>query len=312
MRIFLILSKAQIIRSFLLGEHLFVGGHVDVGSGSVGSFAGHGGGLAGWLFSDGLLGFGCFAGVLEFGEAGLGDRFLDGLLGNLGNAGGFGSRWSGGLGGGWSSEGNSLGGSGFEAPAVTVASNNTLSDTTLGGKRGHGGVAASRCFLGGLESEVLDGGLELIISVKVGGMTGEVDGSAHFGFEFVDDKSNFKASVWSPDLLRINSSEFEAPFADDDDLSLEGVNWNVRELSSEGGNGLGWEVGGDEEVWVGHEEVGAWFLDVDLKHLSHLLGDSFSVSTVLDEAGEKFFKGWFVAHLIIRNYFNFQKPAKTI
>lgn len=73
-------------------------------------------------------------------------------------------------------------------------------------------------LLDGAVTEVLDGGLELVVTVKVGGPSSGVEGLGQLGFERVDHKADFDASVAGEDGVGVDSLEFEGPVADEDNL----------------------------------------------------------------------------------------------
>ena len=96
-------------------------------------------------------------------------------------------------------------------------------------------------------TEGLDGGLEFVVTVEVGGEAGWVELFLEEGLEAVDDQSAFEASVGSKDV-GFGLAELKGPLSDDNDLCLKFLNGNGRELLlefSEGGVG---EVRGDIEV----------------------------------------------------------------
>lgn len=70
-------------------------------------------------------------------------------------------------------------------------------------------------------SEVLDGGLELIIAVEVCWPSYWVNSLAELGFKAVDNKADFEASVAGEDAVAVDFLKFERPAGDEDDSLVE-------------------------------------------------------------------------------------------
>jgi hypothetical protein len=245
--------------------------------------------LSGGVLGDGLLGL--VNGELGNGSSLSGGDLTGGLLGgSLGSSGGLSGGGGGGLlGRGSFTEGDGLGVSGLEVPVVGGSLEDVLGDGSLVSVNRSSGHVHTGGGSGGLsESVLLDGGLELIISVEVGGVSGEGSLVVHHGLEFLDDESDLKSGVRGPDLVGVNSSELEVPLGDEDDLSGEGVNGDGSELGVEVNGGLGGEVSGDEELGVGDEEVRGGFLNVKLElSIEVSLVEFLNITTVLDHVGEE-------------------------
>ena len=114
-------------------------------------------------------------------------------------------------------------------------------------------------------AEVLDGGLELVISEEIDWVSGGVKSLLEVWLEWVNNQSGFEVGVWCEYLSWVGSSELEWPVVDDNNLVVEVDDVNVGELLVELSNCLLCEVGLNEEVSIGHEEMWVWFLNVGLQ-----------------------------------------------
>ena len=140
-------------------------------------------------------------------------------------------------------------------------------------------------------SEVLDGGLELVISVEVGRVTGWMEGLLELGLEGVDDEAALNTGVGGEDLGAVDSTELEGPLGDDDDFAVEVEDVDLGELALVLGDGGLGEVGGHVEERLGDEEVRAGLLDEDLEVLlEEVGGEGVVVSTSLDHLGVEGFE----------------------
>lgn len=165
---------------------------------------------------------------------GLGGSFLGGGLLSL-NAGSTGGLGLLGLG---TSEGHSLGVSLFELPLAAGVGEDTLADLVLSsGKRGHVNLLGGGGGANLLVTEGLDGGLELVVSVEVGGVASGMEGLLELGLEGVDDKAALNTSVGGEDLGGVDSAELKGPSGDDDNLALEVENVDLGELALVLGDG---------------------------------------------------------------------------
>jgi len=263
---------------------LLHGGHAG---GSLGVLAS--GFLSGGVFLDGGLGFvnGELGNSSSLSSLG---NLTGGLGGSLLGTGGLGSGGGGGLLGRSSfAEGDGLGVSRLEVPVVGGSLEDVLGDGTLVSVDGGSGHVHTGSGLGGLsESVLLDGGLELVISVEVSGVSGESSLVVHDGLELLDDESHFESGVRGPDLVGVNSSELEVPLGDEDNFTGEGVNGNGSELRVEVDGSLGGEVGGDKELGVGDKEVRGGLLDIQTELLLEVgLVEFVGVTTSLDHVSEE-------------------------
>ena len=149
-------------------------------------------------------------------------------------------------------------------------------------------------------TEGLDGGLEFVISVEVGGVASRVEGLLKLRLEGVDNKAALNTGVRGEDLSGVDTAELEAPLSDNDDLALEVEHVDLREFAlvlSEGGLG---EVGGHVEERVRDEEVGFSLLDEDLEVLSEEIAwERLLVTTRLDHLGVKSLESGDLSHLLI-------------
>ena len=240
----------------------------------------------GWLgFADRFLALGGLTRCNEGGNSGcftLDSGFLGRLLGASLN-GNLGITTS--LLGLSASELDSLGVSFFEGPFSAGVGKDSLADSSLSASDGwHAG------WLGGsgsndlLMAESLDGGLEFIISVKVGWVAGWVEVfNLELWLEAVDDESALESSVGGEYISGVDLAELKGPVGDDNNLGLEVLDGNLWEFGvvlSEGSLGeVGWHV----EERVGDKEVWSRFLDEDLEILlSEVVGEGVVVATRLD------------------------------
>jgi len=264
----------------------------DIGGAALRLFAGgEAWGLLGSLPDNRFLGVRWLSGgeVLHgTGSRSLGGSFVSGFLASL-SSNNFGS------GGDLDSCSTSLtkrdglGGSLLEVPVVTGGGNDTLVYGSLvaveRGKR-RVGLGGGRLSLA--ESEVLDGGLELIISEQVGRVAVAGRWVAEARAEVLDDKPDLEAGIRGPDLVGVDASHLEVPFLDLDDFTGEVLDGNVGATSTERSNSLSGEVCGDKEVPVGDKEVGGRLLDLDLDLLaSDGLGETLGVTAGFDHLGEQ-------------------------
>jgi len=260
------------------------------------------------------------SGFAALGSSGrsLGGRFLaDGLLGNLlatsnngiDSSGALATSLSSGLLGGsllaldnagtlssllllrFSTEGDDLGVSFLELPFTAGVGEDTLLNLALSSS--DGGHLDLLGGSGGADlgvTEGLDGGLELVISVEVGGVAGWVKGllELELGLEGVDDESALNTSVGGEALLAVDLAELKSPLGDNNNLAFEVENVDLREFALVLLDGSISEVGGHVEERVRDEEVWLGLLDEHLKILlEHSLGESTVVSTILDHLGVK-------------------------
>merc|ERR1719232_1234610 len=137
-------------------------------------------------------------------------------------------------------------------------------------------------------TESLDSGLELVVSVEVGGVAGWMEGLLELGLQGVDDEAALDTSVGSEVFGAVDAAELKSPLGDNDDLALEIEDVDLRELGLVLGDGSLGEVGGHVEEGVRDEEVRAGLLDEDLEILlEEVLGESVVVSSILDHLGVK-------------------------
>ena len=137
-------------------------------------------------------------------------------------------------------------------------------------------------------AEGLDSALEFRVTVEVGWPSLGVDLLAQVGLEGVNDKAHLKTIVGGEDSVGVDTSEFERPVADEDNLLVQVSDLDVGELLLEFVESGAGEVGGHEEVAVGDEEVGGGFLDEDLEHLlGEVFGESVEVAAVVNQIGEE-------------------------
>jgi len=191
-----------------------------------------------------------------------------------------------------SAEGNNGGGSLLEVPVVTLGGDDVGSDVTLTDESGVLGSDLASSLNNSLVAKGLDGGLELIITVKVGGPSGGVELLAELGLEGVHNKANLEASVGGEHGVGVNLLELEGPVVDEDNFLLEVLNFNVGELLLEFVKGRTGEVCGHEEEGVRDEEVGLGLFDEDLEHLVlDVLGELREVTRVVDHIGEEGLEG---------------------
>ena len=177
----------------------------------------------------------------------------------------------------------------LELPFADGVGEDTLGDLALStGERSHVDLLGGGSGANLLVTESLDGGLELIISVEVGGAAGGVEGLLELGAEVVDDEAALNTVVGGEDVVGVDAAELEGPLGDHDDLALQIEHVNLGELALVVGDGGLGEVGWHVEEGVGDEEVGLGLFDEDLQVLSEeILGETIVVSTVLDHLGVK-------------------------
>lgn len=132
-------------------------------------------------------------------------------------------------------------------------------------------------------TEGLNDGLELVVTVEVGGEASWVERLLELGLERVHNEAALNVGVGREDRLGVDFLEFEGPLGDHDNLRFEVLNLEVGELGVVLGDGGVGEVGGNVEVGVRHQEEGAGFLHEDLEILgAHLGGEGVVVTSVLD------------------------------
>lgn len=136
-------------------------------------------------------------------------------------------------------------------------------------------------------AEVLDDGLELIVSEKIDGVSSGVKSFLEVWLEWVHNKATFEIGIRCEYLSWVDSSEFEWPVVDDDDLVVEVDDVDVGELGVELIDGFLGEVAGDEEESIGHEEMGVGFLHVALKRLLQVLWNLWKVSSLVEHLCEQ-------------------------
>lgn len=108
---------------------------------------------------------------------------------------------------------NNLGGSVLEVPVV-FSSNNSLIDTSLTEKWYIWGWEFFKVGLNWSVSEVLDSGLEFVITVKVWWPSGWCNVFTKLWFEAVNNKTNFEATVAGEDAVAVDTFELESPVCD--------------------------------------------------------------------------------------------------
>jgi len=249
----------------------------------------------GRLGANGLLALGLLATLLgathkgSNSGVGLGDGLAGGLLYDLLaalglNGGGVSTRFA--L---LATEADNLGVSFLELPLTAGVGKNTLADLALAARDGsHVVLAASGSSDDLGVTEGLDGGLELVVTVEVGGVAGRMELLLKLGLEGVDDEAALNTSVGGEDLGGVDAAELKRPLGHNDDLVLEVEDVDLREFALVLGEGGLGEVGGHVEEGVRDEEVGPSLLDEDLKILAEeLLGESVVISPVLDHLGVK-------------------------
>jgi hypothetical protein len=130
----------------------------------------------------------------------------------------------------------------------------------------------------------LDEGLHFIVTEQVGGVASERDPVflGNICLEGFDDQTNLDASIGGENISAVDAVHLERPVRDDDDLTLQVSNVDVRVLPLEVVNGLLREVACDVEVVVGHEEMREALLHeaFDLL-LWNVIGQLGEVATVL-------------------------------
>lgn len=186
----------------------------------------------------------------------------------------------------------------FEVPVVALARDDALADVALAEESNIGSGELSNGVLDGTVSEGLDGGLELVVTVQVGGPAGGVELLAELGLERVNDDSNLEAGVGGEDGVAVDLLELESPVVDEHNLLVEVLDLDVRELLLELGKGVLGEVGGHEEERVRDKEVGVSFLDKDLDRLlAEVSTDLVEVTSLVDHLGEEGFEC--AAHFLV-------------
>jgi hypothetical protein len=152
-------------------------------------------------------------------------------------------------------------------------------------------------------SEVLDGGLHLVISEKIDGISGGVQFFLEHGFEWVHDKSGLEVGVGGENFGGVHFLHFEGPWVEHDNLLSEVDDAYVGEFLPELSDSFLSEVGWDEEVAVGDQKVGERFLDVALDGLLEGLVDLAEVSALVEQFGVELLESAFVslnfAHLLV-------------
>ena len=245
----------------------------------------------GWLsFADRFLALGGLTRCDEGGNSGcltLDSGFLGRLLGASLN-GNLGITTS--LLGLSASELDSLGITFFEGPISAGVGKDSLTNSSLAASDGwHARWLCCSSSNDLCMAESLDGGLEFVISVKVGWVAGWVEVfNLELWLEAVDDESALKSSVGGEYISGVDLAEFEGPVCDNNNLGLkilDGNLWEFGVVLSEGSLGeVGWHVEervGDKEVWSG-------FLDEDLEILlSEVIGEGVVVATRLDHLSVK-------------------------
>ena len=116
-------------------------------------------------------------------------------------------------------------------------------------------------------SEVLDGSLELIITVEVCGPSCWVNSLSELRLEAVHNETNFETGVAGKDGVAVNFLEFKRPAGNQDDFLVEVANFGGWELLFKIVEGSLSEVGGNVKVGVADEEVGVCLLNENLEHL---------------------------------------------
>lgn len=151
-------------------------------------------------------------------------------------------------------------------------------------------------------SEVLDGGLEFVVSVEIDWVSGGVESLLEVWLEWVDDESGLEVSIRSEDLSGVDLSELNWPVVNHDNLVSQVYDVDIGELGVEFRDGLLGEVWGNEEVAVGDEEMWVWFLDVALEGFLQVVGHLAEVATVVEEFSVELLECWLLLHLGFAHY----------
>lgn len=154
-------------------------------------------------------------------------------------------------------------------------------------------------------TEVLDDGLELVISEEIDGISGWVKSFLKVRFEWVHNQANLQVGIWCEYFGRVDFSELEWPVVNDDNFVVEINDVNVGELLMEFSYSLLGEVSCDKEVAIGDEEMRVWFFNVALEGLLQILGDFVEVTSLVEHFCEKLFESTLLlsltfAHGLIR------------
>ena len=100
-------------------------------------------------------------------------------------------------------------------------------------------------------AEVLNNGLDLVISEEIDGEPGWVKSLLKVSFEGCDYESDLEVGVGCEYFSRVHFFHFKVPVVEDDDLVVELDDVDVAELLVELADGLLGEVAGDKEITIG-------------------------------------------------------------